>query len=139
MFLGSSTRPISPAQHHIDSARWALDLVEQLIDVQVPVASVRQIHEQFNGRSIRGLLYTPFTASTEQELVPVLVFLHGGGMVIGSAAASDRLCRFALNNDGSWLSACECGAGMSCSQQAIVCCVLCVFLSWELETGGWRT
>ena len=108
-----------------------MDLVEQLIDVQVPVASVRQIQEQYNSHGIQGLLYTPLTANTEHGPVPVLLFVHGGGMVIGSAAASDRLCRFALPLSASVVLGCH------ALQQAVADGYVCIW--GGLQTGGWRT
>src|SRR3546814_248230 len=70
-----------------------MDQVEQLIDVQAPMASVQQVDELYDGHSVRGTVYTPKSVSTNEAGAPVLIFYHGGGMVIGSALASDRLCR----------------------------------------------
>jgi acetyl esterase/lipase len=58
----------------------------------IPLQRVETLQCPVKGGAIRLRRYHPGTGSAE-TLRPVVVFLHGGGWVIGSLETHDRLCR----------------------------------------------
>ena len=76
---------LSPAQARssYDAAAEILDLprvpLRRVVDLQLPAA---------DGTTLRARLYTD-----SDSPVPVLLYLHGGGFVIGSLDTHDSLCR----------------------------------------------
>jgi acetyl esterase len=74
-----------------DEARRAYEAGAEVLDL--PRAAVPRVHD-FDmpggaGQPMRARLYLPSTARP----LPVLLYLHGGGFVIGSLETHDSLCR----------------------------------------------
>jgi len=81
---------------HLLSAKQARKVYEQRPDyfaparVEIAAVEERCIDHADTEMGIAVRIYTPLITS---ELLPVLVFYHGGGMVIGSLDSYDTLCR----------------------------------------------
>ncbi len=71
------------------AASW--DLLQPAVQ---PVASVRDT--TVTGGELRLRIYRG-TGTQAQEPIPCMVFLHGGGWVIGNLDSHDRLCRILAN------------------------------------------
>lgn len=65
-----------------------------------PVASVQDLHADGPHGPIALRLYRPATAATPRRPLPVLVYFHGGGWVIGDLDTHDTLCRQLANQAG---------------------------------------
>ena len=63
------------------------------------VALVQELHAAGPAGAIALRLYRPLGSALEQ-LLPVLVFFHGGGWVIGDLDSHDTLCRELANGSG---------------------------------------
>ena len=63
------------------------------------VALVQELHAAGPAGAIALRLYRPLGSAPEQ-LLPVLVFFHGGGWVIGDLDSHDTLCRELANGSG---------------------------------------
>lgn len=63
------------------------------------VALTRDIRVPVQGGDILVRLYRPKTAPTEGS--PAIMYFHGGGFTIGSAAEYDQLCRHLANRTGA--------------------------------------
>ena len=77
--------------HHLGvlRARRALEGVTRLQGERVEVAEVRDILVPGAAGRLPARVYRPVPAAG----VPLLVYFHGGGFVLGSVAAADRPCR----------------------------------------------
>ena len=64
-----------------------------------PVALVRELSAEGPAGTIPLRLYRPLSGA-EDELLPVLVYFHGGGWVIGDLDTHDTLCRELANGSG---------------------------------------
>jgi acetyl esterase len=64
---------------------------------KLPVASVRGVSLPGPAGELRGRLYVPFGASVPG---PLLVYLHGGGWVVGDLDTHDPACRFLAREAG---------------------------------------
>lgn len=79
---------LTPAQ-----ARADFDMSSPLLDTPAPEAEIERILAlpMRDGAEIEARLYAP--AAIEREPVPVLLYMHGGGFVIGSLESHESLCR----------------------------------------------
>ncbi|HEX2592606.1 MAG TPA: alpha/beta hydrolase [Rhizomicrobium sp.] len=64
----------------------------------VPIGKVQDLTAKTPAGDVPLRLYTPIAAGS--EALPVLVFYHGGGWVIGNIATHDGLCRMIANEGG---------------------------------------
>ncbi len=85
-----------------DEARASYERSAEVLDL--PRASVRRVQDlpipAADGTPLRARLYTDTEASA-----PVLLYLHGGGFVVGSLETHDSLCRqLALRSGGAVLA-----------------------------------
>ncbi len=81
--------------------------LEQLLGFSGPLATVGAIRElsvALPGRSIAVRLYTPAEA-LPGELLPTLVYFHGGGLVAGSLDTHDAICRSLCSASGCQIAA----------------------------------
>ena len=65
------------------------------------VAEVLDLEASGPKGSIPLRLYRPLGAATEAAALPVLVYFHGGGWVIGDLDTHDTLCRELANGSGT--------------------------------------
>jgi acetyl esterase len=75
----------------VQDARAAYESVAEILDLpRAPLARVQDLHvETEPGVKLKARLYAP----TTDTHLPVLLYLHGGGFVIGSLETHDSLCR----------------------------------------------
>ena len=76
--------------------------LEQLLSFSGPpeaVASVRNLSIPAIGTSIALRLYSP-SAAVSGEVLPAMVYFHGGGLVAGSLDTHDPICRALCNATG---------------------------------------
>lgn len=65
-----------------------------------PVARIEALNAQGPAGAIALRLYAPVTREQQKGLLPVLVYFHGGGWVIGDLDTHDTLCRQLANESG---------------------------------------
>ncbi len=80
----------------VDEARQASAALAAMQDSPEPVAGVEDRTLPGPGGDIPVRIYTP----AGKEPLPVLLYFHGGGWVLGDIEASDPLCRTLANNTG---------------------------------------
>ncbi len=94
--IGRRTRPPMESLP-ADLAREAYALGSEVLEIRPPeLARVEELRiPTRDARSIPGRLYIPLRGAGQDATVPlpVLVFYHGGGFVVGSVATHDTLCR----------------------------------------------
>ncbi len=73
----------------LGDARAALEEVTRLQSPPVHVEEVRDLEIAGASATVSARLYNP----TPGESLPLVIYLHGGGWVLGSIAAADRPCR----------------------------------------------
>jgi acetyl esterase len=69
-----------------------------------PIGQVEDKHIPGTGGDIPIRIYRPYTAR-QAEILPVLLFFHGGGFVMGNLDSHDNLCRRLANGAGCLLVA----------------------------------
>ena len=69
---------------------------EALQSAEQPVAQVRDVSVPLSWGSLKLRIYRGI-GTQENEALPCLLFLHGGGWVIGNLESHDRLCRHLAN------------------------------------------
>ena len=69
---------------------------EALQPAEQPVAQVRDVSVPLSWGSLKLRIYRGI-GTQENEALPCLLFLHGGGWVIGNLESHDRLCRHLAN------------------------------------------
>ncbi|HET9820377.1 MAG TPA: alpha/beta hydrolase [Burkholderiaceae bacterium] len=82
-----------------DAARRAYETGAEVLDLpRAPLARVEEVAlPAADGHARRARLYAP-----SHECLPVLLYLHGGGFVVGSLETHDSLCRqLALRSGGA--------------------------------------
>jgi len=84
------TMPPAQARQMFDMTALALDAKN------VPIGATKDMKIPGPGGQIPIRIYTP-VGKTESELLPGLVFFHGGGFVIGSIQTHDAPCRLLAN------------------------------------------
>jgi acetyl esterase len=81
----------------VEQARAAILQMKLFAGPQEPVARVEQIQiAGRDGSNILAQLYIP----DSPEPVPTIVYMHGGGWVIGNHASVDELVRILVNRSG---------------------------------------
>ncbi len=86
-FKSHGIKPYS--QLSVIEARLALEEVTRLQMPEQPVASVKDILVLGAAGELPARVYNP----DPERALPVIVYLHGGGWVLGSVAVADRPCR----------------------------------------------
>ncbi len=72
-----------------EEARWAMESETSELG---PLIAVDRIEDhQVPGSG--GVIHVRLTAPRQEEPLPVLVYAHGGGWVVGSTATHEPLCR----------------------------------------------
>jgi acetyl esterase len=89
----SLTEQTTPAQAREQARRGTVATSGRLL----PMASVEDLELPGPGGPIPMRFYTPVGA---KEPMPLLVYYHGGGWVIGDLDTHDRVCRFLAANAG---------------------------------------
>ncbi|HEX6312845.1 MAG TPA: alpha/beta hydrolase [Acidimicrobiia bacterium] len=97
MFLDQSEGQPPPYETSIADARAMMDGFNALAGEPQAVASVEDREIPGPGGSLRIRVYRP----TGDDDLPVTVFYHAGGYVIGSLDSHDSLCRLLANGSGS--------------------------------------
>ena len=86
-----------------DVARAQYDETYSIFDMPKPeVASAEERKIPGPGGEIPLRIYRPHGANAS-EILPVLVYFHGGGWLIGSVKTHDHLCRYIANAAGAML------------------------------------
>lgn len=81
----------------VEQARAAILGMKVFAGPQEPVSRMEQIHiSGRDGSDIRAQLYIP----DSQEPVPTMIYMHGGGWVIGNHTSVDELVRTLVNRSG---------------------------------------
>jgi acetyl esterase len=81
----------------VEQARAAILQMKMFAGPQEPVGRVEQVHiAGRDGSDIRAQLYIP----DSPEPVPTMVYMHGGGWVIGNHTSVDELVRVLVNRSG---------------------------------------
>ena len=65
-----------------------------------PVGELRELSLPGPAGALRARLYRPLQAAQQAGVLPVLVYFHGGGWVIGDLDTHDTLCRQLANGSG---------------------------------------
>ncbi len=93
------------AQHYLDvhqasgtpmesvSPVEARALVAPLKTKKEEVSAIRDIWIAGPESELAALVYSPLSAEDREDLLPVIVFFHGGGWVVGSLKSHDAMCR----------------------------------------------
>jgi len=78
--------------------RAAAEAAPQLLGGALePVASIRDLRVPSPGSLVRVRVYNPCSA----EPMPLILYAHGGGWVVGSLESHDKLCRILANRLGA--------------------------------------
>src|SRR5262249_15614944 len=81
-------------------ARQMFDMTAIALDAKnVPIGATKDMKIPGPGGEIPIRVYTP-VGKSEGEKLPGLVFIHGGGFVIGSIKTHDAPCRLLANGSG---------------------------------------
>jgi acetyl esterase len=96
-------RGIPPTEtlHHIEARAAYRDRRAVLQPLPQEVAEVKALTADGPHGAIAMRLYRPRATSTTQHAMPVLVYFHGGGWVIGDLDTHDTLCRELANLSGA--------------------------------------
>ena len=101
-FLRGVQRKTRPSMQHLplDLAREAYAMGSSVLEPEPP--SLKRIQNlrifRRDGSSLRARLYAP--QGPEQGMLPLLVFFHGGGFVMGSIDTHDAVCRTLCHTSG---------------------------------------
>ncbi len=68
-------------------------LVAPLKTKREEVSAIRDIWLAGPAGEMAALVYTPLAGEDREDLLPVIVFFHGGGWVVGSLKSHDAMCR----------------------------------------------
>ena len=79
------------------SPEEARTLVAPLKSKKEEVSAIRDIWLAGPEGELAAFVYTPLMAEDREELLPVIVFFHGGGWVVGSLKSHDAMCRRLCN------------------------------------------
>ena len=86
---GTPLESVSPEQ--------ARALVAPLKSRKEAVAEIRDIWIPGPDGELPALVYSPFVDEDREDLLPTVVFFHGGGWVVGSPKSHDGICRRLCN------------------------------------------
>lgn len=78
----------------LEKARRALVRQARLVGGELAIGSVTELELEGATGSLGARLYTPRSLLAGREPAPLLVFLHGGGMMYGDLDSHDAPCRF---------------------------------------------
>ena len=82
---GTPLESVSPVE--------ARALVAPLKTKREEVSAIRDIWLAGPEGEMAALVYTPLAGEDREDLLPVIVFFHGGGWVVGSLKSHDAMCR----------------------------------------------
>ena len=82
---GTPMESVSPVE--------ARALVAPLKTKKEEVSEIRDIWIAGPESELAALVYSPLSAEGREDLLPVIVFFHGGGWVVGSLKSHDAMCR----------------------------------------------
>lgn len=82
---------------HTVSPEEARELVAPLKVKKEKVASIREVWIAGPAGELEARVYVPEVADQYEELLPTIVFFHGGGWVVGSIDSHDATCRALCN------------------------------------------
>lgn len=82
---GTPLESVSPVE--------ARALVAPLKTKREEVSAIRDIWLAGPAGEMAALVYTPLAGEDREDLLPVIVFFHGGGWVVGSLKSHDAMCR----------------------------------------------
>ena len=82
---GTPMESVSPVE--------ARALVAPLKTKKEEVSEIRDIWIAGPESELAALVYSPLSADGREDLLPVIVFFHGGGWVVGSLKSHDAMCR----------------------------------------------
>ncbi len=86
---GTPMESVSPVE--------ARALVAPLKTKKEEVSAIRDIWIAGPESELAALVYSPLSAEDREDLLPVIVFFHGGGWVVGSLKSHDAMCRRLAN------------------------------------------
>lgn len=86
---------------HTVSPEQARELVAPLKLKREKVSTTREIWLAGPAGELAARVYIPLSAEDAEELLPTVVFFHGGGWVVGSLDSHDALCRRLCNASGA--------------------------------------
>lgn len=102
--------PLSPEAHaylekfnatgtplHTVTPEEARELVAPLKSKKEQVASIREVWIAGPEGELEARVYVPQVADQYEDLLPTIVFFHGGGWVVGSIDSHDYTCRAMCN------------------------------------------
>jgi acetyl esterase len=90
-------RGLTPAQARADLSYS----VAQVEGPQIPLAGVRELAVAGGAGELRARLYTPPADPGDQRPVPLVVYFHGGGWVVGDLETHDQPCRLLALHSGA--------------------------------------
>ena len=90
-----------PVVEELPLAEGRRELVHQarLVGGRQPIGALRDLVVDGAAGELRARLYVP-TSRLSADLVPTLLFLHGGGWVYGDLESHDAACRFLAERSG---------------------------------------
>jgi acetyl esterase len=86
---GTPMESVSPVE--------ARALVAPLKTKKEEVSEIRDIWIAGPESELAALVYSPLSAEDREDLLPIIVFFHGGGWVVGSLKSHDAMCRRLAN------------------------------------------
>jgi acetyl esterase len=96
--LGASRRPKSWQLTPIEAREAFLALANAVDAKDISIGRIENGELSGPGGRLAYRIYTPFAAA--DELLPGLVYFHGGGFVVGSLDTHEGLCRILANESG---------------------------------------
>ncbi len=79
------------------SPEQARALVAPLKSKKEEVSAIRDIWIAGPESELAALVYTPLAGEDREDLLPTIIFFHGGGWVVGSLKSHDAMCRRLAN------------------------------------------
>ena len=101
MFLDQTEGQPAPYEMSVADARAMMDGFNALAGEPQPVASVADRDIPGPGGPLRIRVYRPAGTTDADRDLPVTVYFHAGGFVMGSLESHDSMCRALANGAGS--------------------------------------
>lgn len=120
------------------SPEQARALVAPLKSRKEAVAEIRDIWIPGPADELAALVYSPFVDEESDELLPTIVFFHGGGWVVGSPGSHDGICRRLCNSMGAIVISVDYRLAPECKYPAAAedCYAATVWASKFIENFG---